>query len=349
MLKKALMLKRMTLILILGLLIGCASTPNVMYSYYPSLSNTTVTVTQTIDCNSDQTALIVLNSATVNTLYSADYSKGPYSVQIKKLDGFLADSDVGFNFFEDGRLKSINASTTGQGETILKSAIALGAALAPLGGGARPAKEAIPECAAVKSWGNGKPVTLIYSKNIDYRKDDDGKTHPFGPPQGAAALYTELNKSNLLPLLEVVISPPSSIKSGASYISSSSDSSDDVVLLTLQETANVKVDVLASGQDFWSSKITIPGKNTYSLPIPKAALFGKDTFSLTLSEAGAITQIEYGKNTGAAGPLNVATSAAGAAAPGSTADKAAQIKAQADLIAQQQRLARCEANPAQCQ
>jgi hypothetical protein len=319
-----------------------------MYSYYPSRSNSNVTVTQTIDCNNDQSALIVLHSTTVNTLYSADYSKGPYSVQIKKLDSFFADSDVGFNFFEDGRLKSINESTTGQGETILKSAIALGTALAPLGGGAAPAKGPVPECATVKSWGGDKPVTLIYTKNIDYGKDDDGLPHNLDPAPGTAGLYTELNKRNQLPKLQVIINQPSSIKSGASYISPSSGSSDDVVLLTLQETENVQVDVKASGQAIWSGKITIPGKNTYSLPISKAALFGKQTFSLTLSEAGAITQIEYGKNTGATGPLNVATSAATAAAPGSTADKVAEIKAQADLIAQQQRLAGCEANPAQC-
>jgi hypothetical protein len=320
-----------------------------MYSYYPSRSNSLVTVTQTIDCNSDQTALIILHSTAVNTLYSADYSKGPYSVQIKKIDGFFADSDVGFNFFDDGRLKSINATTTGQSETILKSAIALGTAIGPLGGGAPPAKETIPECATVQSRGKGKPVTLIYAANIDYGKDADVGRLELRPTPDSAGLYAELSKGNRLPLLQVIINPPSRIKSGASSISSSSGSFDDAVLLTLQETENVQVDVKASGQAIWSGNITIPGKNTYALPIPRAALFGKQNFSLTLSEAGAITQIDYGKNTGAAGPLDAATSAATAAAPGSTASKAAEVKAQADLIAQQQRLARCEANPAQCQ
>ncbi len=341
------MLKRMAMIVILGLLSGCASTPDVMYTYYPSRSNSSVTVTQTIDCNHDQSALIILHSTAVNTLYSADYSKGPYSVQIKKIDGFFADSDITFNFFDDGRLKSINQWTTGQGETILKSAIALGTALAPLGGGAGP--KPTDECAFVQSWGGGKPVTLTYTKNIDYGKEDDGLPRNLDPAPGTAGLYKELNKNNLLPLLQVIINRPLRIKSGARYVSSSSGSSDDAVLLTLQETENVLVDVTASGQAIWSGNITIPGKNTYALPIPRAALFGKQNFSLTLSEAGAITQIDYGKTTGAAGPLNAAASAATAAAPVSAANKAAETKAQADLIAQQQRLTRCQANPAQCQ
>ena len=97
------------------------------------------------------------------------------------------------------------------------------------------------------------------------------------------------------------------------------------------------------------AKLTAPDAQTYVLPIPKAALFGKQSFSLALSEAGVITSVEYGKNTGAASVLNAAGAAATAQAPETTAAKAADVKAQADLIAQQQRLARCQANPAQCQ
>ncbi len=93
----------------------------------------------------------------------------------------------------------------------------------------------------------------------------------------------------------------------------------------------------------------VPSPKTYLLPIPKAALFGKQNFALSLADSGAVTAIEYGKATGAAGPLNVLGAAATAAAPDSTAAKAAEVKAQADLIAQQQRLTRCQAHPAQCQ
>lgn len=342
------MLKRMCVILIIGFLSGCASTPNIKFSYYPSHSSSNVTVTQTISCNSEQTALIFLYSSTLNTRYSADYSKDPCSIEIKKLDGTFADTDVDFSFFEDGRLKGINESTTGQGETILKSAIALGAAVAPLLGGGAETKEKRPECDVIKKFGD-KAVTLTYTKNIEYGKDDDGKPHRLDPDAGSADLYKELNKQNQLHLLDVTITPKANIKNRARFDAPSSGSSDDVVLLKLQETENVMVDVKASGNDIWNGYVIVPGKNSYYLPIPKAALFGKQIFALSLSESGAITEIHYGKNTGAAGLLNAATSAATAAAPESTAAKAADIKAKADLIAQQQRLARCQAQPATCQ
>ena len=336
------MLKRMALVVMIGLLSGCASTPNVIYSYYPSDSNSIVTVTQTVDCNSAKTDIVVASSASVNTVYFADYTKEPYSIEINKLDGTFADSDFTFNFFDDGRLKSINGSTTGQGETILKSAIALGTAVAVLGGGAPAAPKAIPECDTISKWGGGKPVTLNFTKKIDYKKDTDGLPHNLEPVPDSAGLYSKL--SGKLHKPQVTVMPPHAIKRSA-Y---ANDKSDNIVPLNLQDTENIKLDVSASGL-ISSYTITIPGKNTFTLPIPKAALFGKQSFALTLSEAGAITQIEYGKTTGAAGPLNIATSAATSAAPESDATKAAEVKGKADLIVQQQRLVHCLSDPAKCQ
>jgi hypothetical protein len=59
--------------------------------------------------------------------------------------------------------------------------------------------------------------------------------------------------------------------------------------------------------------------------------------------------VDYGKSNGAAGALNASNAILTAGAPESTASKAADIKAQADLIAQQQRLVRCQAKPESCQ
>jgi hypothetical protein len=77
----------------------------------------------------------------------------------------------------------------------------------------------------------------------------------------------------------------------------------------------------------------------------KAALFGKQTFTVSLSEAGAVMSVGYGKNAGTASALN----AIGAIVNTETAAaKAAELKAQADLIAQQQRLVLCQTKPDQC-
>ena len=77
-------------------------------------------------------------------------------------------------------------------------------------------------------------------------------------------------------------------------------------------------------------------------------MFGKQSFTLTLADSGAVTAVDYGKVSGASGGLNASTSAMGTMVPESTANKAADMKAQADLIAQQQRLVRCQAQPDKC-
>ena len=327
-----------------GLVSGCATTPNVVYHYYPPQSRSNVTVTQTVDCDQSKTQVIVGNVAVVNTAYSSDYSRGPYSFPIKAVDGALADTDVAFTLYEDGRLKGINESTTGQAETILKAAVNFGAALAPLGGQAPPtgATATLPECAYIDTWGAGKPVTLTYVKNFGY-SDATGKLGNLDQPQ-PKDLYDRIKGK--LPLIQLKVDAPVSIES-ASYAGDASSS--DVVLLSLSKMASASVSVLAEGQKFFSSVVIFPTPESFTLPIPKAALFGKNAFSLSVAESGAITSIEYNKTSGAAGVFNVGNAAATAAAPGTTADQAAQAKAQADLIAQQQRLVRCHAKPASCQ
>src|SRR5258706_4378315 len=96
-----------------ALLSACASTPDVTYSYYPARSESTVTLTQTIACNKDNTAFVIVHKPDVTTRYSADHSRRPFTLPINKLDGFFADSELKADFSDDGRLKGINTVTTG--------------------------------------------------------------------------------------------------------------------------------------------------------------------------------------------------------------------------------------------
>jgi hypothetical protein len=64
--------------------------------------------------------------------------------------------------------------------------------------------------------------------------------------------------------------------------------------------------------------------------------------------SGTITSIGYGKTSGLSGGLGAAGLLAGAFTPQSDADTAAQLKAEADVIAQQQRVLRCRNTPDAC-
>jgi hypothetical protein len=327
-----------------GLVVGCASTPDVTYQYYPAKAVTTVTVTQTVDCDASGKELIVLNTASVTTAYMSDLDKSPQKLRIKDLGGQFADTDISVTWFDDGRLKSINQSSTGEGEAVIKAATSLIAAVAPIGGGSQTAAATPPTdaCTEIKNWGGGKPVTLLYSKVLSHAEKLDPGYNLEGQP---AALYQKLKLR--LPILQVRIG---AIAASREVVDASAAASapEGAVMLKLFKTGKVNVDVSAQGQSIWKGDVTVPNAGDYSMPIPKSALFGKQTFSLVLSESGAVTTSGYGKNSGAAGALNALTSFDSTLAP-SDAAKAAALKAQADLIAQQQRLARCQAQPDKCQ
>lgn len=330
-------------ILITGFLAGCATIPDVTYNYYPAKWNTIVTVTQTVGCNAAKTQVVVLNTPSVATAYSSNLDKS-YQIKIKDLKSLSADVEMTMAFTDDGRLKSINQSTTGQGEAIIKSAVSLAATLGAITlfkapEVAPPVGVTVPECAEIDAWGGNKPVTLTYRAPID--SNNLGETVALEAAPESKKLHRLLQ--SILPKLKVNVGKASDISSGPSY----GGQCKDVVLLELQKIGSVDLSIGSSDDPtpIGRARIVIPETGTYKLPIPKAALFGKQTFSIILSEAGAVTSVGYGKNVGTAGALNALGSIAGTQ---TAATEAADLRAQADLIAQQQRLVLCQTKPDQC-
>ena len=86
----------------------------------------------------------------------------------------------------------------------------------------------------------------------------------------------------------------------------------------------------------------------YVVPVPRAAMFGKQGFGVAFQESGALGSIQYVSNSGAASALGAANSLVTIAEGETTAAKAASIKAEADVIIQQQRLIVCVADPKSC-
>jgi hypothetical protein len=349
--KKALMLATLTAVA------GCSFVPDVEYSYYPAKSTSSINISQAVTCNSDSTALVVVNVPTVNISYAADRDQTPVPFKINDLNGAFApfaDTDVSFSFYDDGRLKGINQSTTGQGEAAIKSAVSLATTLAAVGAGApstAPVKKPkLPICTTLASFGGGKAVTLVYTAEIDASKATDGPIQLTVSPD-SQALADLLKGAPGMPLLVYTISDPVPTGSG---VHPGSSASSNTVKLTLQQTASVNVEIHANYDDnahsnqIWTGVLVLPTVGTYDLPIPRAALFGKQSFSLSLAESGAVTSVDYGKNTGASGILNAGAAIAATQAPEAASAQAADIKAQADIIYQTKRLAACRASSTAC-
>jgi hypothetical protein len=353
----------LTVVLLTALLSGaaCASIPNSQIGSYGTKWEAAVTVTQTIGCSENDQILSSYYSPDIKVRFSSDYDQH-HTLNIKQLSRWYANSDFTVNFYEDGRLKSIGQTTTGQGETYIKNAITIASAVAKMA----PLREEDPTvaiCRIVNAKGNKKPITLTYG----IAPEDSITTAPKTVtlmPTGASALIVDLLESAGLkarPVLEVELVDRKSTYGGSREIDSNgarkirqpTDKTCDALHLFLQDTETVKLtlkveDVVKGDQMIGSSELVVPKKDSfYSLPILKAKLFGKQTFNLKLTEAGAIDTLGYGMEAGGTGLMN-ALAAASKAESDILSSKAAEEKAKADILANQHRRVVCETKPADC-
>jgi hypothetical protein len=379
------MLKQISALAIVGSLGACASLPDVTYTYYHAKSATAFAVTQNLQCvkkpgssstNPQYAKLDVTTSiATPATTYLADYDQDPVTLKVKKLDGFLSDTDANFTFVEDGRLGAMNVTLTGQGETILKSAISLGSAAFGFGGAAferslvhgRPPPPPKTVCDMIATWPGSDKLSLTFTRVLDLstiaRQSLDAARRGTEAPQtydlnamdpaisiSDMPLYICITqgtcpdgnvKPQSLPVISVVIGGKGGIGLNRRVVEESPahacDTSGETRNLCLQDTASVRMEYLIDGKPSYASTNTavIPltcdksgltdkalsdclAAYHYRFAMPQSEPFGTSKASLALAPSGAVTTVDYNKTNGAAGAMNVATSAFTAATPAAT-------------------------------
>jgi hypothetical protein len=323
---------------------GCAHLPDATVGYYLAKSEVKFKVIRTVTCDANNN-LIVVSSGTPSVTHAADHDQF-VPIKLNDLKGPFSDADIKFDFYEDGRLKGINSSSTGQGEIILKTTVSVAAAALALKG--ITTRNYPKECAFIKSAGGGKPLTLTYEGIIDVTKSADEKQ--IIPPDPMSIFYAEQLRDAIGDVYAVVEEATKQKEVPLNYVAKSED-----VLLKARQPGLVKIKVMpvgANGQagTIWEGELPVAQFGTfYSIPVSAPALFGKQVFAISFQESGGLTSLQYVSNNGASQVLNVVNSSLNALQGESTAQKATNIKAEADLIAQQQRLARCLADPTKCE
>jgi hypothetical protein len=335
-------------LLVLALVValaGCASMPDATVRYYLAQSKISFKATRTVICDAKET-LIIVNGATSAVAHSADRSK-QFDIPLAKVGGSLSDGDVKVGLYEDGRLKDINASSTGQGETILKTIVSIVQAASVVGViRAEGGKDNASVCARIRDIGGGKPLTLTYDGSVDIKKELLGKKQVI-PVDVASPYATELQPSigGVCAFVEEIIPA----KKPLAYIGTYENK------VTARQPGMVRIKVTAGTVDgcmgddkVWTGELPVAQEGIeYDLPLPKALIFGKQVVVATFADSGALTSVQYISNTGLGQALNV-TNAALTAAQNEDAQRLAATRAQADLIVQEQRLAQCLADRALC-
>jgi hypothetical protein len=321
------------------ILSGCAQTPPVTIGYYPAKASLSARLVRTLGCDKDNLP-VVATAPTVTVTQVADTSK-LLSLDFSALDGEMANSDIKLEFFADRRLKTVNATTTGQGEAILKSAISLIASVnlaktddAPL----------IAECKEFKKHFGEQTLTLIYTAETKFDNFDEVLLVADAQSSRFASLYPKLiGDACIRATAEKATAPVTLATTGKNY-----------TMLRARQPALVPATVSVGPEGacqmstVWSDYVPV-GQNgvDYAIPVPSGALFGKQVFAAAFDESGALILIQYGKENGTGAAVNVAQSAFDAFHTTDT-EKLTQLRNEADIIAAQQRLVKCKTTPSSC-
>ena len=329
------------LFLVMLALTGCAHLPDATVHYYLPKTDVSFKVVRVLTCDAKNNVLAA-DSIIPTVTHSADHAL-VRSVSLAQLKGAFSDSDVKFDFYDDGRLQGFNGVSTGQGEAILKTVISIAAAALPFD---TPTISGSTVCADIKKVGDEKPLVLTYQGTIDL----GDKTAQELMPETSNVI---VDQYKLQPAIGKVYATVLEQKAPAPRTSYKTKEGD--ILLPLREPglANVKVttgdDDTCTHNTIWEEYLTVAQFGTpYDLPLPPAVIFGKRALGASFSESGALKTVQFTSETGTGQALNVLSAAQTATAGKTTAEKAAAIQAEADLIAQQQRLLQCLADPKNC-
>ncbi len=349
-------LLRCQVVLALFVLSGCAIIPPTDYQYFPSKGAVSVTVVQSLACSVSNKVFVVQNAQpTIAVSYAADFNQNPWVFKASGDDNTLADTDVTFARYDDGRLKSVNSVATGQGEAVLKDVVSIAAVAALVVG---KADDAGPNqnddlCTKIHDMNKDGVVSITYATSppLEFSKlSKDVPTNVLAS-SGSSDLYAIISKFRKIGPMQVFLDVSTKDTQPVKTHVKDSDAKDYAPLRLQAVNFGILTVKDAQGATIAQQAVLIPNTDKakgWDLPVPRAKTFGKSTFGLAVGESGSITSIEYAKTSGAPGVMNVLSAAATAATPETTASKAAEVKAESDLIVQNNRHAKCLAQPDLC-
>lgn len=336
-------------IVVLTSLAACASNPDVGLNYYLAKTDVTVKVTRTVMCDANEN-LFVASAASVTPSHTADTSEG-HSFELDELSGAFSNIDMTISLHEDGRLKGLNTTSTGQGEAILGSALKVASYV--FGGGTvklwgdMDISTKNPACTFINSGDlkRDKTVTMTFEGKVDL---DASASMPIPPTVETQRVFLAL-----APYVGEVHYKIGELQPTIAPVSNRSKKVSAAKLQMRQPALQyVKVYSELDGAEtgiIWHDRIAIAQKGiSYTIPISKSQFFGTQTFALEVAPSGALAKLGYGSDSGLAQGLSSTNALLEGVSKATDVEKAAVVKGEADLIAQQQRLLRCQMNTLEC-
>lgn len=327
---------------------GCAKMPDAIVNYYLPESKVVISANQTVSCI-DESNPIVKTDVTFVPIYSANLNQQK-TIDFSKLDTLYAGGEATLVLTDDGRLSSFNTTATGVGGEVIDTIISL---IDILGVREEPAKSEdackIVNKLAGKTKDIQNPLSIVLTSMVTFSGDNTSpniNATPFKIKEYPESIYKEISPAlgelSIEGKLARTVTPTLSAKK----VTGQAIALLEPAIVTLEVTQKGPV---AANETKYTASVSVPQLGTdYMVPIPNPPLFGEMVLELSLSESGKINSLKYGSVSGAE---NAGTSLSALHDHfGSQTDeeKAKELKAQADIMAQQQRIVICKATPSLC-
>ncbi len=358
---------------------GCAGLPDVKVGHYLPQGALSASVVRTIGCatrpnvqtGQSEKKLFAAATATMKMSYERD-PNGYRSTSIKQFGSGGKSATLGFTYYDDGRLKGMNSTSTGSGQEITEAAVKLTGIVLGIAGVGLAAADS-PACLLVaEQSAKDAPLTLSYTFSEAFTDpawaSGTARELQFKPSQSNPNFSLDINPA--LPTLCAVVGPVTKLEALVQPVEGNADAATSI---SLRQPAAVAVQIVQENGDAFLKRrhnmadispthpcgdnpevltagvVLVPQLgNAYYLPIPKGAFFGSTAFEMSLAESGSLTGVKYGNTGGGAAALSAGSAVAGMFTPDDAATRAGKKKSDADLIYQQQRLVSCQMTPATC-
>ncbi|CAM3555785.1 hypothetical protein BOSP111201_12390 [Bordetella sputigena] len=340
---------------------GCASMPSVKTNYSLTRAAVDFEVLRSVTCDAKGNVFIVDKASALARFYPDPVSVG--QIDTRMLSGSGSDTTFSPTWYPGGRLKGINATSTGRGGEVVESAVKLALLAAGTGapgtaGATLRVKLPSATCALVGTaeQKEAKTFKYLFTWTPDRAADPTNWSHKLDvtdESESFAMLFTALpticayafphNAERFKP-----IEAESDVKERT--IKAREPSLVRLALYSIdpkQQPCPARTEQSTQGI-LWQGYVPVSQWGLdYEVPIPAPALFGSTNFEVAFDKSGALEKLTYGKGDGMAAATAAAANAAQQYAD-RYADQAARAEGEINAIIANEKLVRCRADPKQC-
>jgi hypothetical protein len=326
---------------------GCARMPDASIEYFLPKTMAIVTVNQTVSCV-DLLNPTVITDVDIEPYYSADTNKS-YSVNFSDLDTFYSSGSATITKTDDGRLESFNSNTAGSGSDVVNTFVSL---IEAVSGFKSKRSDVQTACEIINSVAGEKdkkplPLSIVLKSSVDFINENNSReiiTTPFVIKNYPQSFYVSIE-----PALGSLSYQIGGIRNAViPVINNENWPSITLVEPAIAPINVIKISPISNERTQFKAFVPVPQWGAeYSVPVPKPPMFGSNEVNLALYGSGKIKSLKYGTTNGAK-DLGTSISTIANQFEVTDSEKAQALKDEADVIAQQQRLIKCQTKPAEC-